>query len=73
MAWTSKSDARDNQLKRQIIGQNIDRDSTGSRLIPEARERAIDFAVDNWPHGAGNGEAAKLGINHVTSGSLKKK
>ena len=72
MAWTPQDHARDARLKREIIGGNIDRDRTGSRLTSRAREQAIDFAVDNWAKDAGNGEAAKLGIKHVTSGVLKK-
>lgn len=69
--WMPGDEKRDRENKRRIIGDNIDKDTVGRKLTPEARERAIDFAVDNWPHNMGNGDAAKLGIKHVTSGVLK--
>ncbi len=43
----------------------------GQRLTPEARSRAIEFAVDSWKGQVGNGTAAELGIKHVTAGVLK--
>ncbi len=59
------------ELNRQIIAGNIDRDPVGRKLTPQAREKAISFAVDNWPANTGNGEAAQIGIKHATSGVLK--
>ncbi len=58
-------------INREIIGGNIDRDPVGRRLTPEAREKAINFAVDNWPANTGNGVATQIGIKHVTSGVFK--
>jgi hypothetical protein len=55
------------RLNREIIADNIDRDSEGSRLTPEARERAINFGLSVWKGNMGNGEAARIGIKHVTS------
>jgi hypothetical protein len=59
------------ELNKKIIASNIARDPVGRNLTPQVRERAIDFAVDNWPANTGNGEAARIGIRHVTSGVLK--
>lgn len=66
--WTER-EKRENA--RQIMAGNIDRDSLGRRLTPEARKQAIEFAVDVWKGNMGNGEASQLGIKHVTSGVLK--
>ncbi len=63
--------AEERALNKRILRDNIDRDSVGRRLTPEAKERAAEFAVDNWPANTGNGEAAKIGIKHVTDGVLK--
>lgn len=60
-------------LNRKIIEGNIDRDSVGQRLTPEARERAIDFGVSAWKGNMGNGTAAQLGIKHVTADVFKDK
>ncbi len=70
MAWTER-EKRENA--RQIMTGNIDRDPVGQQLTPEARTRAIEFAVDVWRGNMGNGEASKLGIKHATSGVLKPK
>lgn len=59
------------ELNRSIIASNIDRDPVGSRLTPEARERAIDFGTKAWKGDMGNGTASKLGIQHVTSEVMK--
>lgn len=69
--WMPGDAARDRQLNEKIIGQNIDRDPVGRNLTPEARDKAVNFAVDNWPKNMGNGAAAQLGIKHATSGVLK--
>ncbi len=65
--------AKDDKLNREIIAGNIDRDPIGSRLTPEARERAIKFGVDVWKGDMGNGQAAQLGIKYATSEMLKTK
>lgn len=66
-------DSRDERkLNREILAGNIDRDSVGSKLTPEARERAINFAERAWGGNMGNGTASKLGIEHVTSDVFKK-
>ena len=67
-AWTNE-ERRENA--RQIMAGNIDRDSIGRQLTPEARKEAIEFAVNAWKGNMGNGEAAQLGIKHVTSKVLK--
>ena len=67
-AWTDE-ERRENA--RQIMASNIDRDSIGRQLTPEARKEAIEFAVNAWKGNMGNGEAAQLGIKHVTSKVLK--
>ncbi len=67
-AWTNE-ERRENA--RQIMAGNIDRDSIGRQLTPEARKEAIEFAVNSWKGDMGNGEAAQLGIKHVTSKVLK--
>ncbi|MEK7566131.1 MAG: hypothetical protein AAB494_00455 [Patescibacteria group bacterium] len=54
------------------MADNIDRDPAGRRLTPEARAKAIEFAVDVWKGNMGNGQAAQLGISHVTSRAFKK-
>lgn len=54
-------------LNRQIIAGNIDRDPIGRQLTPQARERAIDFGVQAWKGQMGNGQAADIGIRHATS------
>lgn len=56
-----------------IIAGNIDRDPVGRRLTPEARERAIQFGADAWKGNMGNGQAAKIGIQHVTFDVFKEK
>ena len=65
--------AKDDKLNREIIADNIARDPVGSRLTPEAREKAIKFGVDVWKGDMGNGKAAQLGIKHATSEMLKTK
>lgn len=59
------------KANREIMGSNIDRDPVGRKLTPQAREKAIDFAIDVWKGQMGNGEAAKLGIKHVTKDVIK--
>ena len=59
------------KLNRKIIAGNIDRDSVGRKLTPEARERAVNFALDVWKGNMGNGKAAEIDINHVTRDVLK--
>lgn len=66
--WTKEHKERN---AKAIIGQNIDRDSVGRKLTPEARERAIDFGAQVWKGDMGNGDAARIGIKHVTSGTFK--
>ncbi len=66
--WT-KEERRDNA--RKIMAGNIDRHQTGRKLTPEAREKAIEFAVDAWKGNMGNGTASELGIKHVTREVLK--
>ena len=68
MAWTER-ERRDNA--RSIMAGNIDRDSVGRKLTSEAREKAIEFAVDTWKGNMGNGEASQIGIRHATSNVLK--
>ena len=66
-------DKRAQENDREIMRGNIDRDPLGRQLTPEARERAVDFAVDSWKGQMGNGTASQLGIKHVTQGVIKKK
>lgn len=61
----------DKDLNRKIIGNNIDRDSVGRRLTPQARARAIQFGTEAWKGNMGSGRAAELGIRHATSDTLK--
>jgi len=61
----------DRDFHRSIIASNIDRDSVGRKLTPQARERAIEFGTNAWKGNMGNGKAAELGIQHVTSEVLK--
>ena len=68
--WNEKQ-KRENA--REIMRGNIDRDPLGSQLAPEARERAVEFAVDAWKGQRGNGDASQLGIQHATQGVIKKK
>jgi len=67
------SDADRRANAREIMAGNIDRHPVGRTLAPEARERAIEFAVDSWRGQMGNGTASDLGIQHVTAGVLKQK
>jgi hypothetical protein len=69
MAPLSERERRENA--RAIMAQNIDSHPVGRKLTPEARERAIEFAVDSWKGSMGNGKASELGIQHVTQGILK--
>lgn len=57
--------------KRAIIASNIDRDRVGSKLTPEARERAINFGTNVWKGNMGNGTASDMGIKHVTADTFK--
>ncbi len=66
--WTKKERR---ESARRIMASNIDRHQTGRKLTPEAREKAIEFAVDAWKGNMGNGTASDLGIKHVTTGVLK--
>lgn len=63
----------DRDLNKSIIANNIDRDPTGRRLTPQARERAIEFGTDAWKGNMGNGQAAQIGIKHATSDVFKSK
>lgn len=65
----SKKERRENA--RSIMRSNIERDPVGCRLTPEAKERAVEFAVDVWKGDMGNGKAAELGIRHVTKDVFK--
>ncbi len=60
------------KLKRDILSNNIDRDPVGRNLTPEAKARALDFAEKAFTGNTGNGDAARLGIKHVTSDIFKK-
>ena len=51
---------------RQIMASNIEKDSIGRTLTPQAKAEAIEFAVDSWKGNMGNGDAAQIGIRHVT-------
>ncbi len=57
---------------RRIMRTNIDQHEVGRKLTPEARERAVDFALDVWGGDMGNGEASDIGIKHVTRDVFKK-
>jgi len=52
---------------RAIIERNVDRDPVGSRLTPKAREAAVNAGMLAWRGQMGNGEAAQIGIEQVTS------
>lgn len=69
MSFGDPADRRRNS--EAIIASNIDRDPVGRRLTPEAREAAIKFGADAWKGNMGNGQAADLGIKHVTSGVFR--
>ncbi len=69
MTW--RSDPRAVESNRRILSENIAKDPVGRRLTPQAHERAVDFALKNWPANTGNGAAAQLGIKHVTSDVFK--
>ncbi len=71
MSWNPVNDKYMNEARHKIISDNIKRDPLGKRLTPDAHNKAVDFALKNWPPNAGNGEAAQLGIKHVTSNILK--
>jgi len=60
------------RMNRLSHAQDIDRDPVGSRLTPEARERAIDFAEKAFTGNTNRGTAVQLGIQHVTSDVFKK-
>ena len=62
--WTKEHKERN---AKTIIAQNIDRNPVGRKLTPEARERAINFGAKAWTGNIGNGDAARIGIKHVTS------
>ncbi|MDD5710851.1 MAG: hypothetical protein PHV43_02000 [Candidatus Colwellbacteria bacterium] len=53
------------------MANQIDRDPVGRRLTPEVRQRAIEFAADIWKGQLGAGEAAQIGIEHVTQDIFK--
>lgn len=67
--WTEK-ERRDNA--REIMRGNIERDPVGARLTDAAKERAVEFAVDAWCGNMGNGQAAQIGIEHVTRDVFKR-
>lgn len=69
MSYWSEEDRRENA--RSIMRGNIERDPVGRKLTPEAKERAVEFAVDVWKGNMGNGEASKIGIKHVTRDVFK--
>ena len=69
MRGWSDEERKDNA--RGIMRGNIERDPVGRKLTPAARERAVEFAVDAWKGRMGNGQAAQLGIKHVTAGIFK--
>lgn len=61
------------RFNRRIITQNIDRDPVGRQLTPQARGKAIDFALSIWKGDMGNGEASQIGIRHATADVIKPK
>ena len=66
--WTAEEKLKNAQA---IIAQNIDGDPLGRQLTRDARARAIDFAVSVWKGNMGNGDAARMGIKHVTADIIK--
>lgn len=58
---------RMDELNRRGLAKSIDEHKVGRKLTPEARERAIDFAQKVYKGQMGNGKAAEIGIEHVTS------
>jgi hypothetical protein len=64
-----KEERRENTMR--IMKANIDRDPVGKKLTPEARERAAEFAASVWKGSMGNGQAAGIGIKHVTRDVFK--
>lgn len=68
--WTQK-ERRDNAVS--IMKGNIDRHDLGSKLTPSARNAAAEFAADVWQGNMGNGEAAEIGIRHVTEAVIKQR
>ncbi len=61
--WTPEDER---QNARKIMAKNIEQDRIGSKLTPEAREKAIVFAIDIWKGNMTNGKAAEIGIKHAS-------
>lgn len=61
----------DNKNSLEIMRQNIRRNPVGSKLTPQAQEKAAQFAVSVWKGQMGNGEASQIGIKAVTKDILK--
>lgn len=70
--WMPGDEKRHRDIALEIMRDNIARDPVGMKLTPEAQKRAAQHAVDNCLANMGNGDAAKIGIAHVTDGILKK-
>lgn len=56
---------------KAIMRDQIERDPVGSKLTPQAIERAAEFGADSWVGSMGAGDAAQIGIKHVTKDVLK--
>jgi len=68
----SSTTTQEREINLRIMRSNIQRDSVGRSLTPEAQERAAEFAVGVWRGNMGNGTASQIGIRHVTDGVIKK-
>lgn len=62
----------DKESNKPIMAAQIDAHPVGQKLTESARARAIDFAADAWRGSVGAGDAARLGIQHVTGDVFKK-
>jgi len=56
---------------RDIIRNSINRDNTGSKLTPQAVERAVDFGASLTKQGLNWGQIKEASIKHVTNDILK--
>jgi len=58
-------------LSRRIIAGDIARDRVGSKLTPQAQERAVDHAMRHVGKNLNWGQLKDIGIKHVTADILK--
>lgn len=64
---------RDNTLACMRVSVRQVAEDRRLDLTPEALERAVEFAADQWRGQTNAGQAARAGVDHVTAGVIRRR